>query len=56
MGEYTVDLGDKIIEARIDYNEALTIQGPTHPSTTEAKLELKELDLTARYLFSPLHA
>lgn len=55
MGAYTSALGDEIIEARVEYNEALTIQGPLHPSTVKARAKLKMLDLDARNLFSLRH-
>lgn len=52
MGEYTVQLGDEITEARADLNEALVIQGATHPSTRQAAAKLKTLMRNARYTFS----
>jgi hypothetical protein len=52
MGEYAVQLGNQIIEARADLNEALVIQGATHPSTRQAEAALKLLKRDARQTFS----
>lgn len=52
MGEYLTKLADQIIEARADLNEALVIQGATHPSTRQAEAAVKLMKRDARNILS----